>query len=48
MQGIIGRSGEEFNSDEHTHNDMNVSILERVYDMSVFVFVACEIEWINK
>ena len=27
---------------------MNVSILERVYDRSVFVRRACEIGWINR
>ena len=40
-------AGDHFNSDGHTHNDTNVSILERVYDRSVYVRRACEIEWIN-
>ena len=40
--------GEHFNNDGHTYNDMNVSILERVYDSSVFVRRACEIGWINR
>ena len=37
-----------FNNDGHTYNDMNASILERVYDRSVFVGKACEIGWINR